>query len=252
MYASWSDYKFREVSNKLWIIYGPIALSLSLIEYLIFDITKLSFFGLSVGFTFLIAFLLFYSGGFGGADSKAFMCIALALPFSIELLFSPIIKQGISPIAQVIFPMVIFSNSVLIAAASAIYILARNVFQHLKNKKEFFEGSLKFESLGKKTIVLITGYKIPISKIQEKWHIYPMEDIEQNEEGIKRKLIVVPKDEGREEILNRLNLAIKAKKISNYIWSTPGLPMLIFVTIGLIIALVFGDIVWILISLVLS
>ena len=41
LYASWSDYKSREVSNKLWIIYAPIALILSLIEYLIFDISYL-------------------------------------------------------------------------------------------------------------------------------------------------------------------------------------------------------------------
>lgn len=253
IYASWSDYKSREVSNKVWVIYAPIALILSLIEYLLFDFSKLPFFGLSVGFTFLIAFLLFYSGGFGGADSKAFMCIALALPFSTELLFSPIVVQGISPISQVIFPMVIFSNSVLIAAASAIYILLCNLIQHIKQKKEFFEGGLKFESFGKKLVVLITGYKIPISKMQEKWHIYPMEDIEQNEDGeFKRKLIIVPKEEGREEILNRLNSAIESKKISNYVWSTPGLPMLIFVTIGLIIAILFGDIVWIIISSLLS
>jgi preflagellin peptidase FlaK len=253
LYASWSDYKTREVSNKVWAYYAPIALVLSITEYMIYDFSKLPFFGLSVGFTFLIAFLLFYSGGFGGADSKAFMCIALALPFSTELLFSPITPQGVSPLAQLLFPMVIFSNSVLIAAASAIYILLRNVIQRIKNNKEFFEGSLKSESFGKKLVVLITGYKIPISKLKEKWHIYPMEDIEIVEETeLKRKLVIVPKEEGRNEILNRLSTAIEAKTISKYVWSTPGLPMLIFVTIGLIIALLFGDIVWMLISHFLS
>ena len=37
-------------------------------------------------------------------------------------------------------------------------------------------------------------------------------------------------------------------KISDGVWATPGLPMLIFVTVGLIIALSLGDIVWILVS----
>ena len=90
LYASWSDYKTREVSNRVWVFYAPIALILSLTEILIYDSSLLPFFGLSVGLTVLIAFLLFYSGGFGGADSKAFMCIALALPFSTNLLFSPL------------------------------------------------------------------------------------------------------------------------------------------------------------------
>lgn len=253
LYASWSDYKTREVSNKVWIFYAPIALILSITEYTIFNFSKLPLFGLSVGFTFLIAFLLFYSGGFGGADSKAFMCISLALPFSTEMLFLPITPQGVSPLAQLLFPMVILSNSVLIAATSAGYILFRNIIQRIRQNKKFFEGSLKSESYGKKLVVLITGYRIPIQKLKEKWHIYPMEDIEQTENTkIKRKLVIIPKDEGRNEILDRLSKAIESKRISNYIWSTPGLPMLIFVTIGLLVALLFGDIVWMLMSLFLS
>lgn len=86
IYASWRDYVCREVSNKLWAIYAPIALTLTLSELLLFEQDSLLWFGVSVGVTFAIALLLFYTGGFGGADSKALMCIALALPFAnIEL-----------------------------------------------------------------------------------------------------------------------------------------------------------------------
>src|SRR3990170_8071152 len=91
LYASWSDYKTREVSNRVWIIYAPLALSLSLAGFLLFDPSRLPFFIFSFGVTAAIAVLLFYTGGFGGADSKALMCIALALPFSTENLFSPVI-----------------------------------------------------------------------------------------------------------------------------------------------------------------
>ena len=77
-----------------------------------------------------------------------------------------------------------------------------------------------------------------------------MEDIiEENDvDAGKRKLIVVPKDEGRDEVVARLSKAVDAGKIGAKVWATPGLPMLIFVTIGLIIALLFGDIVWFLVS----
>jgi preflagellin peptidase FlaK len=81
IYSSWSDYKTREVSNRVWAIYGPVALILSLSELIIYDPSKLTLFALSAGITIGFAFLLFYSGAFGGADSKAFMCIAIALPF---------------------------------------------------------------------------------------------------------------------------------------------------------------------------
>jgi preflagellin peptidase FlaK len=79
-----------------------------------------------------------------------------------------------------------------------------------------------------------------------------MEDVEEGEDALKRKLVVVPKDEGRNEIVERLSNAVKNGKIDDFVWATPGLPMLIFVTIGFIVALLFGDIVWLLVSFVLG
>jgi preflagellin peptidase FlaK len=255
LYASWSDYKTREVSNRVWAVYAPTALLLTLAELLLQQdpLSKLSLFGLSFGLTAVIAFALFYSGGFGGADSKALMCIALALPFSTETLFQPIFASGVSPLSQNLFPLTIFSNSVLFAAASGLYLLLRNLIQRATTGKKLFEGTLTTESIGKKMLVMITGYKVPLTKLKEKWHVYPMEDIDDDGENpLKRKLVVVPKDEGRNEIVKRLSNAVEAGKISDRVWATPGLPMLIFVTIGLIVALLFGDLVWLFVSFILG
>ncbi len=62
-----------------------------------------------------------------------------------------------------------------------------------------------------------------------------------------RKLVIVPREEGRDKIVERLSNAAEAKSIDSYVWATPGLPMLIFVTLGLVVALFFGDIVWLLV-----
>jgi preflagellin peptidase FlaK len=253
LYASWSDYKTREVSNRVWAFYAPIVLFLSLAELLLYEPSKLPLFGLSFGLTAVIAFILFYSGGFGGADSKALMCIALALPFSTETLFQPILASGVSPLAQNIFPLTIFSNSVLFAAASGLYMLLRNLIQRATTRKKLFEGSLSTESIGKKMLVLITGYKVSVTKLKEKWHVYPMEDLDDPDANPpKRSLVVVPRDEGRSEIVERLSKAVDAGKIGDHVWATPGLPMLIFVTIGLIVALLFGDLVWLFVSFIIG
>jgi len=253
LYASWSDHKTREVSNRVWAVYAPIALCLSLAELLLYEPAELPFYGLSFGVTAAFALLLFYSGGFGGADSKALMCIALALPFSTEILFTPLLDSGVSPLSQNLFPLTIFSNSVLFAAASGLYMLLRNFGKRVATGKKLFEGTLAAESIGKKLVVLVTGYKVPVAKLKEKWHVYPMEDVEDDGENpLNRKLVVVPRDEGRNEIVERLSNAIDTGKISDYVWATPGLPMLIFVTIGLIVALLFGDLVWIIVSYVLG
>ena len=59
-------------------------------------------------------------------------------------------------------------------------------------------------------------------------------------------------DEGREKIVERLSKAAEEGKIDSYVWATPGLPMLIFVTLGLIVALLLGDFVWLLVRFVLG
>jgi hypothetical protein len=131
--------------------------------------------------------------------------------------------------------------------------LMRNLIQRATTGKKLFEGSLSTESIGKKMLVLITGYKVSVAKLKEKWHVYPMEDLDSDGEGSpKRRLVVVPRDEGRSEIVERLSNAVDAGKISDYVWATPGLPMLIFVTIGLIVALLFGDLVWLFVSFILG
>jgi preflagellin peptidase FlaK len=250
LYASFCDYKTREVSNTVWIVFAPLAFALTFLEIYIYEISQLLFFGMCFGLTAAFAIILFYSGGFGGADAKAFMCLALALPFHPANLIKPFFAEA-SPISQIFFPMTIFSNSVLLAAATAIYMLLRNIFWRQKTGKKLFERGLG-ESFGKKLLVLVTGYKIPIDKLKQKWHLYPLEDVEKTENGLKRKLVLLPKDEGRDAIVERLSKAVENGKIQNTVWATPGLPMLIFITLGLVIALFFGDIVWICISFLLG
>src|SRR4030065_621928 len=157
IYASWSDYKTREVSNRVWVIYAPTALSLSLAGFLLFDPSRLPFF--------------------------------------------------------------VFSNGVLFAAATGVYMVFYNVLWHRRTGKKAFEGTLAAESVGKKLVAMITGHKVSVVKLKEKWHIYPMEDVE-DESGAnqpKRKLVVVPKDEGRDEIGVRLSKAVSSSRIDSYV-----------------------------------
>ena len=248
VYASWSDYKTREVSNKVWAILGPLSLALTTFQFMVFSSQPLELiisYVLSFAIISGLAIAVFYVGGFGGADAKALMCIALALPIYPNYLL-PQPEGFISPL----FPLTIFTNSVLLGALSVFYALFRNVFWITKNSNGIFEG-LEKESFGRKILALVSGYKMNISKLKM-GHTYPLEDIEINNEGVKkRKLLVFPNDEERDEILERITKNIENEKLNGWVWSTPGLPLLIFITAGLIISLVYGDLVWILISSIL-
>jgi preflagellin peptidase FlaK len=248
LYASWSDYKTREVSNKVWLLFGPLAFLLTTTELFLYGVSHLLSYAVCFGLTTGFAIILFYTGGFGGADAKALMCLALALPFYPERLLTPISAQ-VSLISESFFPISVFTNSVLFAAFTAVALLFYNVLQRLKTHEELFQGDHKKEPVGKKIVVLLTGYKVPTEELKAKWHVYPLEDVEKTEEKeLRRKLILLPKDEGRTEVVGRLDDAAKSGEIPNKVWATPGLPMLIFILAGLIATLLLGDIIWILIK----
>jgi hypothetical protein len=127
--------------------------------------------------------------------------------------------------------------------------ILRNIVWHKRAGKKMFEGTLAKESFVKKLLVLITGYRMKVDVLVAKWHVFPMEDVAETGE---RKLVIVPKEDGREGIVQRLTKAIETKQIDDYVWATPGLPMLIFVTLGLIVAVFFGDIVWLIVRAILA
>jgi preflagellin peptidase FlaK len=238
-YASWSDWKKREVSNKVWAVFGPLAFLLTSVQYVLFAKDLLFYYVISVAVMSGLAIVLFYAGAFGGADAKALICLSLALPYyPIYLLTSP------QPYYSPLFPITVFSNSVLLAAFTVVYALLRNLLWKLKTGNKLFEGFEK-ESFGRKLLALLTGYRINVAKLERYEYLYPLEDISVTEDRqTDRKLLVMPKDEDREKIVARILDAARTGRIPDKVWATPGLPMLIFITAGLVIALVFGDLVW--------
>ncbi len=251
IYASWSDWRKREVSNKVWAVFAPLALLLTSVQSILFA-GDLLLYVLSFAVTSGLAIVLFYAGAFGGADAKALICLSLALPQYPTDLFSAFSTSSSAAFVSPLFPITVFSNSVLLAAFTVVYALLRNLLWKLKTGSKLFEGFEK-ESLGRKLIALLTGYKVNVAKLERYGYLYPLEDvgvIEGSRED--RKLLVMPKDESREKIVERILNAERDGKIQNDVWATPGLPMLIFITAGLVIALVFGDLVWVLLRLVFS
>lgn len=243
LYASWSDLKTREVSNMVWIFFAPIGLALSLTWLFLFNFSMemLYLFGISAAITSALAVLLFYAGAYGGADAKALICLSVTLPFYP----SDLIQFGFAPY---IFPLSVFSNGVILAALSVVYVLARNLIWRQRTKLRFFEG-LEKEPKWRKLVTLLSGYKISLDKLEKSQFLYPLEDVQISETGnIERKLLVFPKDEEREGIAKRILDAVKKGVKIDWVWTTPGLPMLIFITLGLVSALVIGDFVWIILS----
>jgi len=244
IYASYSDYKTREVTNIAWMIYAPIAATITCIRYLFFEQFLPWYLPLlSIAITWLFAIVLFYAGAFGGADAKALMCIALAHPLYPASVLQPLYETPV-----IFFPISVFSNAIIIAVLSVLYMVIRNFAWKKRTNKKLFEG-LEEEGSMRKFLTLLTGYKVSLDDLKTKTHFYPLEDVdimETDSEDAKRKLVLFPKDEAREKMILRLEEAVNKRKIQDsFVWATPGLPMLIFVTVGLLLTLFLGDILWI-------
>jgi preflagellin peptidase FlaK len=245
-YASWSDCKKREVSNKVWLIMAPLAFALTTFQYVVFSPSMLQFYALSFAITAGLSIALFYLGAFGGADAKALMCLALALPSYPDSLL-----QSNAPLVSPIFPVTVFSNGVLLAAFTVVYAVLRNSFWRLRTGRKLFEG-FENESSWRKVLAFLTGYKVKAVAL-EKGHMYPLEDVRMKETGeSEKKLLIFPNDEKAEGTVERILNATREGRLPSEVWATPGLPLLIFITAGFVIALMFGDLVWILLSLILK
>jgi len=234
-YASWHDYRKREVPNEVWMLLAPSGLILTLAQ--IFIASQGSLFTLALSFLTVtgIALALFYLGIFGGADAKALICLSLILPFP------PASLRPHLGIISPLFSLSIFDNAILSSALTTVGILAYNLTWRVKTGEKLFEG-LEGESSWRKLLALITGYKVEPTKFGEKPHLIPLERLTEEENGRitrhLRVLINVNEEEKGIENLDRFSEKMRGK-----IWATPSLPFIIFIAIGLVITLFLGDII---------
>jgi preflagellin peptidase FlaK len=111
-YAAYSDWKTKEVQNKVWL-YAIVGTALTIIETVFFlnthqIITVLS----SISFAVIFSLITFYIGGWGGADAKALITIGLSIP----------LFPSWSPLRNILLPfsilpfIVMFIGSILTVA----------------------------------------------------------------------------------------------------------------------------------------
>jgi archaeal preflagellin peptidase FlaK len=233
--ASISDMKTREVSDRVWMIYGPIGLIL-FIARIIYSPVDAPIFLVSAIATIVVAFLLFQFGVMGGADTKALMCIGLALPVEpgvIASFWQP-------PFVFYPFPIAILVNSFLLSVALAVFIFARNLVRGV-SANGLFRG-FERESVIRKLVMLLTSYKTSFNALQSRVYLYPAEQVQVTESIPTRQFRLVSNaEEDRQKLISGLEGYKEQGLYSDGVWVTPGLPHLVFVTASLGVVLLLGD-----------
>ena len=234
IYASWSDWKTREVDDKVWVLFIALTLPLTIIQILTtkFFILNLIY-SLLLYFTiiFVLCFVLTYIGFFGGADAKSLLCLALAFPWQPKTIQPLLLK-----IPPPIFPFSFLTNGLVIFLVVIILVLVKNFLWKIKTGKKLFEG-LEHESNIKKFLAVFVGFKVKKQKLKGTVHYSPMEELRKEKDGRIKRGFKISSSLTIEKLLENFDY----EKLPEEVWVTPRIPMVIFIFLGFLTAIFLGD-----------
>jgi archaeal preflagellin peptidase FlaK len=213
LFTSYLDLKKREVEDKVWLIFGGIAVALQVYEVASGETVLIQLL-IGVGLGALVGMGLYFFGFYGGADGKALLVLGILVPHFVP-------KVGIYPVA----PLMILTNGVLCSIFLPIGLLIYNSSQVLR-KKPIFEGFN--EPLHRKILAIVLGYK-QTGKPREFQFSMEKEIPTTADPNTPRKF---------DFSLMRDDFETKSGT-----WVTPGIPLLVFFTAGYFLLLLYGDLV---------
>ncbi|WP_456370355.1 A24 family peptidase C-terminal domain-containing protein [Geoglobus sp.] len=217
--ASRMDLRSRIVPNRVWKIMLAALIPPTLLELLLVKHSTLELYLALFQAVFVIslAYLFYRVGFYGGADAKALMVLAVTFPFYPEVHPFPVLMKGFS------FAFSTLANAVIFAPLFALYFLLLNLV------KEGAGGIRKF------WLYYFIGRRVPASRIPD--HHSLLEYVDEADRLVRLRRGVEPDD----RMLRRLEKAAREGRIDR-IWVTPQIPFIVFLTIGYVMAFIFGDV----------
>ncbi|MCS7120062.1 MAG: A24 family peptidase C-terminal domain-containing protein [Nitrososphaerota archaeon] len=235
--SSLYDLRSREVPDKVWAVFAPVALALLFFQYYVSQLPVFSLM-LSVAVTTGVALALFYFGFFGGADAKALICVSLAVPLYPEAsLYKPLLPEY--P-----FPLSVLGNAAVGSSLLILVMIIRNFSELVVGEERIFEG-FEEEPFWRKIIVFMTGMRVDVKKLGSGSHYIPLEYFINEANGTVSRHLRLSWSLDEEESGEVGDIL---RYVEGKVWVTPGLPFIVFITAGFLFALIFGDIItWIII-----
>jgi len=215
-HASYLDIKKREIEEWHWVFLTVVGFIHAIYLSISFESFRpILFTGVVFLLMFGLALLLFYLGLFGGGDGKILMGLGALLP-----------SLSGKEYAFGLFPVSVFDNALIMSILLPIGILSYNIIKK-DSPKEYESGKFK------KILAMMVGYRLETAKLSDKF--YPLEEFKDGKRSI--RLFIGDLDFDVAEYKEELT-----KKGIKNLWATPGLPFVVPITIGYLLAVFFGDI----------
>jgi preflagellin peptidase FlaK len=226
LYSCYSDIKTRRVTNRLWLVMLAGGVFFVLYGIMTKGTQYIMLLFLSAGLIFVLVYILFQLGTFGGADAKSLIVISIILPsypvFSAFEFDFPLNKPLLD-----LFSFGILGNAVLLTVVVPLGLAVYNTSRmglHIDNPRYIF-----------------IGYKSRISDLADK-HIKLIQSFEE-ENGLVKFRFRRGGVEIDETVISKLKVLSEKGIINDEVWVTPGLPFMIPITLGFFVAVVYGDMI---------
>ncbi|HMK45355.1 MAG TPA: A24 family peptidase C-terminal domain-containing protein [Methanocella sp.] len=238
-YSCITDWRTRRAPHMLWEVMTTIGVLLLLIE--VFSTSYdtryqvMFYFVISYTFIYLLVNFIYYfinrylKGAFGGADANALLALSVLYPYypTLHLLniSLPIVAFPQSPI----FTLAAFGNALVLNLVLPVTIFAYNILH------------VPISELKSNVIPAFLGYKMKVEDIPGKF-VRPMHSYEEVDGKVVKKFRAFKYPEIDEKFGRQLVEWKKRGMIPETLWVTPKIPFLIPITLGVISALLYGDI----------
>ena len=194
---------------------------------------------LSITVVFLFIYLIYYLGVFGGADAKAFIMIGLMVPMypTITLSGYDLPLAGI-PIHR-IFALSVLGNCAFLSVIIAVlWVFLINIVDLARDRK-----------MPDRLFLLFLGYRKDIESLKDSRHLRLLDRYEEMEDGSVRKRYRMGGVKIDDDLIRELEKYAASGKIEKKVWVTPGIPLMISITAGFVVAVIWGDLIDILVRL---
>ncbi len=232
--AAYFDMRSREIDDRLWISFSSVGALLYAYEFVTNGLASgFAWTLLIIGGTAGIVLLLYRFGFYAGADALALLSLSIVLPLYTPPIYAlPIYHDPLYLLFNPITFVMVLANATIWVLVLPVYFLLRNLSRLLRGEAIF--SGFEAESRWKKAVVIFLGYRMKYAKEGDFYLT-----LERRVEG-KRKFVF--------RMLNENEEFLQGQDV----WGTPGIPFLLFMTLGFFTMLLLGDLVTLLMDSLLS